>query len=310
MPRQINVSLPSDSTDALVTLLQDTPGVTGIRVFKGASRIPSGDVVSLDAISRAIPGVAKRLTERGIGIDQHSSFSTSEPTSLVQRQSAEAIARDSSEYTWEEMQFVMAKESNMTANAMVVMLISGVLAAIGIATNALHIVIGAMLIAPGFEPIVRVALGVVGQGAAWRHGLLDIAKGYAALGVGAALTALILVALGKAPLEGDPSYLPAGVLVSYWTSISATSVIASVVAGVAGTILVATGRSVLTAGVMVALALIPGATITAMGLATGDFDIAAAGALRWAVDVAAVLSTAFAVLAWKRAAVHKRPLSS
>ncbi|MBM3492617.1 MAG: hypothetical protein FJX68_19690 [Alphaproteobacteria bacterium] len=48
------------------------------------------------------------------------------------------------------MELVIGKNSNMTGNALLVMLAAGVLAAIGIATNALHIVIGAMLIAPGY----------------------------------------------------------------------------------------------------------------------------------------------------------------
>jgi hypothetical protein len=43
------------------------------------------------------------------------------------------------------MELVVAKNSNMTVDALAIMMISGVLAAIGIATNALHLVIGAML---------------------------------------------------------------------------------------------------------------------------------------------------------------------
>lgn len=310
MPRQIQIVSPSERSNFLLTGLHGISGVIGTRLQRGASQQPPGDVISVDVLNRSLPVVCRFLADQGVGADQSSSFSTSEPRSLVQASAAEAIARDTSETPWEEIELIIGKESNMTINAMIVMFISGIVATIGIATNALHLVVGAMLIAPGFLPMVRVALGIVAEGAAWRRGLSDMLKGYAALAVGAALATLLLISLGKSPLGDEPSYLPAGTLISYWTSVTALSVTVSIVSGVVGTILVTTGRSVLTAGVMVALALVPGAALIGMGAVAGDLDVIAGGALRWAVDTAAVTLTSLLVLSWKRAAVHKRPMLS
>jgi uncharacterized membrane protein len=210
--------------------------------------------------------------------------------------------------SWEEIEQVIGHQSNMTLNAVTVMFISGVIAAIGIATNALHIVLGAMLIAPGFLPMVRVSLGMVAESPSWRRGLIDILKGYAALAAGAAGATLLLVALGKPPLGEEASYLPAGTLISYWMSITGPSVAVSFVSGVVGTILLTTGRSVLTAGVMVALALVPGASLVGMGAVAGDLNVVGGGALRWTVDAVIVIITSLMVLLWKRASVHKRPM--
>lgn len=310
MPRRVEIVTPSQQSDSLLRRLQEIDGVLGTRLQKGASQQPSGDVISLDVLNRSLPEVCRLLADQKVGMDGSSSFSTSEPTSLVQSSAAEAIARDTSEASWEEIELLLGRESNMTANAMLVMFISGVIATIGIATNALHLVMGAMVIAPGFMPMVRVSLGIVGRSAAWRRGLADMFKGYAALVVGAASTTLLLIALGKSPLDEESSYLPAGILVSYWTNITAPSVLVSLVSGVVGTILVATGRSVLTAGVMVALSLVPGAAIIGMGAVAGNLDALIGGALRWIVDVLMVTVTAYLVFSWKRAAVHKRPISS
>lgn len=308
MPRQIEIVSPSEQSGFLLTKLQEIDGVIGTRLERGVSQQPRGDVISADVLNRALPEVCRFLAEQKVGANSSSSFSTSEPKSLVQSSVSEAIARDSSEATWEEIELVIGKESNMTVNTLLVMFVSGVIATIGIATNALHLVIGAMLIAPGFLPMVRLSLGIVGESAAWRRGLFDILKGYAALAVGAALATLLLISLGKEPLNGEPSYLPAGTLISYWTSITAPSVVVSLVSGVVGTILVATGRSVLTAGVMVALALVPSAAITAMGAVAGDLNTAIGGASRWAGDVGVVTVTSLLVFAWKRATVHRRPM--
>lgn len=309
MPRQIEVVVPPEMSDLLLLKLQSMDGIVGIRLHKGASQQPSGDVISLDVLNRSLPDVCRFLIDRRVGADGSSSFSTSEPRSLVQSSATHAIRRDTSETTWEEIDLVIGKESNMTANAMLVMFVSGIIATIGIATNALHLVLGAMMIAPGFLPMVRVSLGVVAGGGAWQRGLADLFKGYAALVVGAALTTLLLVSLGKSPLGEEASYLPAGTLISYWTSITVPSLIVSLVAGVVGTILVATGRSVLTAGVMVALALVPGAAIVGMGAVAGDWSAMMSGATRWAVDVVMVAVTAFLVFSWKRESVHKRGMS-
>jgi hypothetical protein len=308
MPRQVEIVIPSDRCELLLTKLTNMEGVVGARLQRGASQQPPGDVLTIDVLNRGLPEVCRLLADEGVGADKSSSFSTAEPKSLVQSSAAEAIARDTSEMSWEEIELVIGQQSNMTINAVTVMFISGVIATIGIATNALHIVLGAMLIAPGFLPMVRVSLGIVAESPAWRRGLVDMLKGYAALVAGAASATLLLIGMDKPPLGDEASYLPAGTLISYWMSITGPSVAVSLVSGVVGTILVATGRSVLTAGVMVALALVPGASLVGMGAVAGDLDVVGGGVLRWTVDAAIVIITSLLVLLWKRASVHKRPM--
>ena len=67
------------------------------------------------------------------------------------------------------------------------------------------------------------------------------------------------------------------------------SVVIALAAPAAGAALVAAQRSVLSAGVMSALALIPSASITGMALVLGEFSLAGKAAVRWTVDVACVL---------------------
>lgn len=133
-------------------------------------------------------------------------------------------------------------------------------------------------------------------------------SGYTALIIGATVTALILRALGISVNETSSSYLPAGVLVSYWTTISPPSLIASFIASIAGTVLIASNRSVLTAGVMIALALIPTISITGMALVAGDFGLAGAGIIRWLIDVAFVGIFSALIFLWKSRQVHQRKM--
>lgn len=74
----------------------------------------------------------------------------------------------------------------------------------------------------------------------------------------------------------------------------------------AGAVVVAAQRSVLSAGVMIALALIPTATITGMAIAMGELDVAGAAARRWLLEVAIVTVIASLVLFAKQSVHQKR----
>lgn len=306
MPRIIEVSVPSDKTDQLVAQLRDRDEVLGLQLQRGGSVKPVGDVVTISTTNRSMQALLRVLDANGVGIDMKTNLSTSEPVSLVVPSARERLNQDIREGSWEEVETTIGKESNASINTLATMMISGFLAAIGLATNALHVVIAAMVIAPGFEPLLRIGLGISTRSTAWRRGVVQTAKVYGALLLGALISAAILRVFGTPPLGDTETYLPPDVLVSYWTTFSLSTVLISIVAGTVGTILVIANRSVLTAGVMIALALVPGATLTMSGLVGGDAGIAGRGALRWLLDVALVIGMSVLVFSWKQAKVHRR----
>ncbi len=300
MPRTVQITVPADRTDSLVDEMVRIPGLIGLRVQKGVSVQPPGDVISAEMTNRSLQALLPILDRQGLGEDPALSLTTSTPLSIVSPPATPTLIREESETTWEEMEFIIGKESNMTATALTVMAIAGVLAIVGVATNALHVVIASMLIAPGFEPITRISLGIAAGSAGWRRGLVYTAEGYAVLVLGAAATALVLRALGVPLPGGQATYLPAQVLVNYWTTVSGPSVVASALASIAGALLIITNRSVLTAGVMVALALIPTAAIAGMGLVLGQWQLVAGALSRWIIDALLVASLALLVFGWER----------
>ncbi len=132
-----------------------------------------------------------------------------------------------------------------------------------------------MVIAPGFEPLVRISLGLINQSRSWRDGLWDTLRAYAAMGAGAALAAgLIKVFEGAVLNAGMGSYLPPGSLITYWSTTSWSGVAVAVVAGAGGALLVTLNRAVLTAGVMIALALVPSWSLAVAALVAGDVGLA------------------------------------
>ena len=229
MPRSVEITVPPERTEQLVAEIGRLEGLVGLRVLKGASVRPPGDVLSLEVTTPALHKLMAMLDRHGVGEDSRSGAVTSHPLGVVSAHRADWLAADSSEAIWEEMELTIGLESNMTANGLLLMTASGILAAIGIGVGALDLVIGAMIIGPGFEPICRVSLG-----------------------------------------------------------------------------LVAANRSLLTSGVMIALALVPAAAVLGMSLALGDTGTAAGALVRWAVDVGGVLLLSALVFAVKRATILQR----
>jgi hypothetical protein len=306
MAREITLTVPGELTDGLVDELRKLEGVAGVALQRGGSVEPAGDIVTVTATGE---GLHESLRIAGrLDLHRHEGVTirTSDLLSLVAPGNERATMRGASNLTWEEIERLMAAESNMTINGMILMFAAGALAAAGIAQNAVHVVIGAMAVAPGFMPVMRTIFGAVVRNDAWKHGLADTAKGYAALVAGAAVTALLFAAWGVDPLGDKPTYLASGTLTEYWTTISPVSLLASSVAALAGLVLVVTNRSVLTSGAMIALALVPTAALVGIAAVGGAWDLAGRAALRWGIDVALVAGAAVAVLLWKRATVHRR----
>jgi uncharacterized membrane protein len=195
----------------------------------------------------------------------------------------------------------MSSDSTMTSERLLVMLIAGFIAGVGIVTGAIHVVVGAMVIAPGFQPFARFALGLVNRSRTWQGGFRDSLAAYAAVVAGATAAAVLSALFGASGIDaGGDSYLGADELVLYWSTITWGGVAVGAVAAVCGGLLLAINRTVLTAGVMVALALVPTAALVPMALVAGDPGLSARAGLRFLVEVVLVLLGTALVFVVKR----------
>jgi hypothetical protein len=133
-----------------------------------------------------------------------------------------------------------------------------------------------------------------------------VLKGYGCLAAAAGITALVLKAGGHPILPGTGVYLPAGSLAHYWSSRGPTSLAGDVAAVIIGIELVASHRTLLTSGVMVAMALIPSAAIMGVAIAAWNGHMLVRALERWSFDAVAVLLLSSAVFAWKRRTFGRR----
>lgn len=308
MSRNIKVTLPSEHTEKMIPKIQEMNGLIGLRVLKNASIHPKGDVLDFDLINSEVNNFLTILEKEGLLDHEKVSITSNKPTSILSKSSSELLLTENHETSWEDVLKNLLHESNMSFNTQLVMFIAGLIAAIGISSNSLHTVIGAMLIAPGFEPVSRFVMGIIAKHRDWKRGGMDIIKGYSLLIAGGVAGGFIIKILGQEVIPGTSSYLPAGVLIEYWTSITATSLLVSVFAAVAGGIIIMTNKSLLTAGVMVALALIPSATIIGLSLLEAEFAMMGSACIRLLLELAIVAIFTGAVFLWKKKTTHKRDM--
>jgi len=296
----VTISLPSDRASRLVEELSGFDGTLTLSRQQHVSLRPPGDVVTVEVPDTSLPSLFALLSTHGAGTDETVSVTTSEPTAVVSASAAEVLARDPATSSFEEVETTLEREATMGANKVAAMAAAGAVAATGILTNSVHLVVGAMVIAPGFEPFLKVALRVAGRGRSFGRAFTDLAAGWAALATGAALAALVLRLFGVSLDSPSGGYLAQGALVGFWRELTATATVVAVVGGAAGALLVIASRPVLTAGVMIALALVPGAALAGIAVVGGDPGLAADGALRWLHDAAIVTAVGGAVFAFYR----------
>lgn len=175
-----------------------------------------------------------------------------------------------------------------TVDYMVLMVVSSVLAALGLLQDSPAVVIGAMLVAPLLGPLTAVSVGLA------TARLLLVRKAGATILIGSLLAVACAVLVGLLiPVErataemvarGSPSLLDAGVALA---------------AGVVGAY--ATARKDIPAalaGVAIAAALVPPVCTLGLGLAVRDPDLARGALLLFAANIVSVSVVGAGVLWW------------
>jgi hypothetical protein len=96
MPRTVTVALPSHRSDELCSRLQKLDGMLPLRLQRGISLQPEGDVVEAEVLDRQLETVMGLLDDAGLGDDAAISVTTSAPASVVTAGKMSAVVRDTS----------------------------------------------------------------------------------------------------------------------------------------------------------------------------------------------------------------------
>jgi uncharacterized membrane protein len=159
------------------------------------------------------------------------------------------------------------------------------------------------MLAPGYEPLAKVPLGLlIGKPQLAVRGLKSALVGYAMIILGAAIMFGLLRALNIS----SPELLARNPEVHSLSHPDTRSVAYSILGGLTGMIVVAAYRRSVLAGPLVLLAIIPAAALIGAGAASGSWPLVKQGIERTLLDVLIIWAAGALIVAWKRAFVHKR----
>lgn len=297
--RMISVSAPDAAIPTLLKVAAEK-GASGIRTYRETQR-PDRTTLHMLAGSDTRQEVLDAIQAAlGAQIDWRITLLPVETTvPLPSEEEEERAAKEAAKASDAEKKRIagMTREeiwNAVWANAktdqtyILFVVLSTVVAALGMIEDSVAVVVGAMVIAPLLGPNLAFAVGVaLGDGKLIGRALLTNAVG-------------VVIALGLSVLIGMiwPIDLASGELMSR-SDVGFSGMAIALASGAAAALSLVTGISSALVGVMVAVALLPPTSAIGLFLGAGQIGLAEGAALLLAVNVVSINLAAHSVLLWR-----------
>lgn len=193
----------------------------------------------------------------------------------------------------DSMRDMATAASQLKLDYMLMILLSGTIAALGLMLDSVAIIIGAMLVAPLMDPLQAVGIAVVdGRPVTAARAAVTVLVGSGLVVVASAVLGLVVGAELTAEIasRGAPSLLDAGVALA---------------AGAAGAY--ATARKTIPAalaGVAIAAALVPPLAVSGLAAAMGSWSLSLGALLLSTVNIVCIAVTSAGVFTWLGLEAH------
>lgn len=313
----LRITVPTDRTDEVLTLLSDHVGVTHLVHLPGVVRRPSGDLVMCDVARESVDHLVDELQRHGVereggiaieSVDTSLSAATEQSVRDAPGDGADAVV-------WDQVVATADEESRLTLTFCAFLTIATLLAAMAIVTDSAVLLIGGMVMGPEFSPLAGIALGLVhGHRGIIRHSLKALGIGFAVATLLTIVFCLALRGLGWADVGDLLAERPA---TGFITRPDRWSFPVAFIAGVAGMLALTSSKSASLVGVFISVTTVPAAAAFALGVAFGDGADSARSVLQLGINVAGILLAAVLTLLvlkafWRRVprAVPRRLLDT
>ena len=292
----LRLVVPSDLLPAILERLERAPDVTNLWHLRGAVSKPRGDLVSCDVAKEAGSSILGEL--RDLGLERRGSIAVEEVDASVSQAArhAERFAPGSpaDAVVWEQVESRLSESATLSVTFLLLITIATLIAAVGIVTDSIVLIIGAMVVGPEYGPIAGVCVALVeGRRAEAMRSLRALVVGFPSAIAAAGLLTLLLIGAGFAPEPLGSSERDLTIFISQpnWAS-----VIVAILAGTAGMLAVISAKSGALIGVLISITTIPAAANVGVAVAYGDWGEAAGAAVHLGINVAALLGSGLVVL--------------
>lgn len=305
----LRIVVPSYQAEHALDLLNNTPSVCNLIYLERVARRPEGDVILCDVAREDASVIVSDLRE--LDIDVEGSIAMEEIDSQI---SAAAIAAEkaaagapSDAVVWEEVEARTSENIELSASFLGFMVLAMLIAAVGIFTDQLILIIGAMVVGPEFGPIAGLCVAAVQKRADLaRRSLTAVAVGFPVGITATFLFALAADALGWVPGSFEQQGHP---FTQFISSPDQWSFIVAYLAGMAGVLSLTSAKSGALIGVLISVTTIPAAANIGVAAALGDLDEWLGAMAQLSLNLAAILLAGIGTLfVQRRLYVRRRRL--
>ncbi len=300
----IRLLIPSVALDAVLGYLRETAEVANV-VHLGRSA-DGAEVLFYDVPADASSSILDEVRSRGLSKDAdvvgfHLDVVESPAADRAERATP---GRGPDAVVWEEVAGRIGDSAEPSTTFYWLIALATMIGAVGILTDSIPLIIGAMVAGPEFGPIAGICSAVVDRR---RHlalrSLAAIATGFP---LGILVAGALVVALrtaGIAPTELSPAHRS---LTRFVSDPNAYSVIVALLAGVTGMLAFTRAQAAPLIGVLISVTTIPAAANVGVGLAYLDTGAMLGGAAQLVVNLTAIAVAGVTTLGVQRWLYRRR----
>jgi uncharacterized hydrophobic protein (TIGR00271 family) len=268
----LRIVVPSYQSGHALELLDHIPSVSNLIFLERAAKRPEGDVILCDVAREDASVVVGDLRE--LDIDVEGSISIEEIDSQISaaalRAEKAAPGAPSDAVVWEEVESRTSENVELSASFLAFMALATMIAAVGILTDQVVLIIGAMVVGPEFGPIAGLCVAAVQlRRDLFRRSLIALAVGFPLAITASFLLSLALNGLGLVPDDFAQENHP---FTEFISSPDLFTVIVAFLAGTAGVLSLTSAKSGALIGVLISVTTIPAAANIGVAAAFADWS--------------------------------------
>ncbi|HEY6496030.1 MAG TPA: DUF389 domain-containing protein [Trebonia sp.] len=302
----VRVVSPPGSTDHLVERLSADPGVRNLVVMRGAARRPDGDAVQFDLLTRFANPMLKALRaevrDHGSVVIQNGDaaiVSAEDPRAPGDPRAGGRTHNGEVPPVWEMVEAKIREGGEYPVSFYVLLIIAGLIGAVGILTNSQILIVAAMVVGPEYGAIMATALGIDKRDrGAVRYGLTALAAGFALAVVATLVFGILIRWSGHTPHLYETGIRPVSDLIN---SPNVFSVIVAVLAGIVGVVSLTESRANALIGVFISVTTIPAASDMGLSAAYGSWPEVRGSTFQLLLNVALLIAVGAAGLRLQKA---------
>ncbi len=288
--KHIRAVSPPDVTPGLVASLSGRPGVVNLIVLDGVVRNPDGDAVQFDVITADANAVLREMRAFGV-VERGSIIIDDVGAELSDRgDRAEALVPRVLRLApvWEQAEARIRAGGRYPPSWFTLLVIAGLIAAVGIFTNSQILVVGAMVVGPEYAAIISVALGLNKRDRARvRTGAAALFFGLLTAIVVTLIFSIVVRAAGWEPAAFRIGVRPVSDLIN---TPNVFSVIVATLAGIVGVVSLVEARTGALIGVFISVTTIPAAADIGVSSAFQNWSEARGSLIQLLLNVAILIA--------------------